>query len=169
MKNAKQLGAYLLIAVAMAVAVLQISDRSFDRIHAAATQECQRVNVLRAQSNLDSYVIFRVLTLSANRERELTQADIKTAKDSVRSADLLNEQANEVTITHLTNCDLAVNHTSSYTFPIAQPLGNPKTGEISPASQEIINMSRSVVQGKISPSGYSPPQSPITRSERISS
>jgi hypothetical protein len=119
-------------------------------LKAGLDNACQRVNILRAQSNVSDLVSFNILALSARREMELAEApaaaEAGTRSIHKRSAALLAAEANKLTITGLTNCPLAVNRPKTYRFPIANPVGDANTGQTTAKVRTIISDSRELLR-----------------------
>jgi hypothetical protein len=120
-------------------------------LRAGLISSCERVNILRAQSNTSDAVSFRILSISAQREHTLSQSDVAaTRRTHSRSFKLLAEQAGQLTLTGLTDCSEAVDHAKNYNFPTAHPVGDPLSGKLSQTTKEIITASRQVLQ-RVSP------------------
>jgi hypothetical protein len=102
---------------------------------------CDRVNVLRAQSNLSDSVSFNILSSSGIREKALaksspTKGERKTHNDS---AEALFREADKLTVTVLTNCERAVDEADKYKTPVAGPIGEPRTGEFTEGVQHVLD------------------------------
>lgn len=130
--------AYLVVLGGVFVA-LQAQSQTLED---ASMGSCHRVNVLRAQSNASDLVSFNILSLSGQREKMLAeQAGAGERQTHLASADALFEQAKKLTVTELTDCAQAVAHPTEYVNPIAGPIGDPSTGELSPDVEKIANAS----------------------------
>lgn len=115
-------------------------------LRAGLLSSCARVNILRAQSNTSDSVAFKILALSAIRERELAGLTHGAEHGTHhRSAVLLTAQASYLTITGLTDCEQAVDHAEDYAFPVANPVGNAVTAQISPLAQTILTDSQKLL------------------------
>lgn len=113
----------------------------------AATGSCNRVNLLRAQSNLSDTVIFKILSESGRRERRLGQTDERATRPAHRkSAEVLTGEARKVTITDLTNCKKAVQDPLGYDPPQASPLGDASTGELSETVKRVVRRSERLLR-----------------------
>lgn len=115
-------------------------------LRAGLVSSCERVNILRAQSNISDSVSFEILSLSGKREAALGKPGKPDAKLHKDSATLLFGQADKLTITGLTNCKLAVDSARTYKFPVASPIGVPETGDKMPMVDEIIEDSRRLLR-----------------------
>lgn len=98
---------------------------------------CDRVNVLRAQSNLSDTVSFMVLSDATKEARRVGREE---------KADSFALQAGSLTVTELTDCDVAVGNPEDYVTPIAGPIGDPGTGKLSPGVKEIIDASARLIE-----------------------
>jgi hypothetical protein len=107
---------------------------------------CDRVNVLRAQSNLSDSVSFTILSSAAQRETRLVKGDPKNASTHQRSADVLAGEAKRLTVTRMTDCDRAVSDPDSYSTPSAGPIGDPLTGERNEEVEEILLESEAMIR-----------------------
>lgn len=115
-------------------------------LRAGLLSSCARVNILRAQSNTSDNVSFKILALSAQRERSLaTLSHGPEHATHVKSARLLSDQAAHLTITGLTDCKQAVDNAENYAFPVANPVGNPISGKTTVTAQRIIDKSQSLL------------------------
>lgn len=149
----KGLVGYIILAIGVGYAIHSSHNSAISEglrtIHSANIQSCQRVNVLRAQSNLSDSVSFTILSISARREFALAHKDLpKTRQTHLKSAKLLSVQARKLNVTKLTNCNLAVNHPQAYRYPLAGPLGNPLNGKLYPQIREILQDSEHYVRNK---------------------
>jgi hypothetical protein len=109
---------------------------------------CNRVNVLRAQSNLSDTVSWKILSDAGQRELSLAVTDVpETRKAHVKSAATLLEQASTLTATGMTDCAQAVEDPLGYKQPLARPIGDPRTGKVSPRAQAVLDSSHDVIQG----------------------
>ncbi len=130
--------AYVLILVALFLALKDGQNNLKDGL----TGSCDRVNVLRAQSNGSDLVSFKILSLSGQREAALAKTDTENAKTHLDSAKGLWEQARNLNVTKLTDCDQAVKHPDKYVAPVAGPIGAPETGETWPGVQKLLDQSQ---------------------------
>lgn len=140
----KPLLSYVILALALTFAVYQIQDATTDRLRSGLVSSCERVNVLRAQSNLSDVTSFNVL--SATIKQELVVLDKGKTTPATRIArraaiEKFVKEANRLTVTGLTDCDRAVNNPESYDIPVADPIGDPLTGKIKDDTQQIIDQS----------------------------
>lgn len=118
---------------------------TLNTVHEGLVGSCNRVNVLRAQSNLSDTVSFNILSLSGRREHALVKLDSTAAKEHRQSAEGLFDQARSLTVTGITNCEEAVDHPAAYRPPIATPLGVPETGKLSPGVAKILADSKKLL------------------------
>lgn len=102
------------------------------RIDTAVFGSCRRVNILRAQSNLSDSVSFVVLANAG-------QAAEKNGNTEV--AKIYFMEASKLTVTPLTNCNTAVKTPTIYQLPKPGPIGDPKTGNLSPETDKIVRES----------------------------
>jgi len=150
-RSAKDAVRAFFVRVAIGYAILvgglvwAISDKpSVDRLNAASTGICNRLNDARAQSNVSDAVSFGILTSSAQRERALARtksADDRDPEIHTRSARALEAQAKRLTVIPLTDCSEAIQDPQGYRNPTAGPIGDVRTGEINPQSARIIEQS----------------------------
>lgn len=107
-------------------------------LHDGLVGSCDRVNVLRAQSNSSDLVSFHILSISAQREAALAKADnAGTQSAHKRSATLLFDQAGKLTVTGLTDCEKAVGDPSHYAAPVANPIGDPTKNKLNDGVRQI--------------------------------
>lgn len=142
----RALAGFLILLVGVGYALGQTVSEG--QLYDAQINACERVNVLRAQSNLSDLVSFNILSVSTQREYALAN-QIKSNKKAYTthksSADLLADQARELRVTKLTDCSKAVNHPKGYHFPLAGPIGEPTTGKLNPDVVHIIAGSQATV------------------------
>lgn len=115
-------------------------------LRAGLISSCQRVNILRAQSNMSDLVSFRILSLSAQREMKLSKGDPKNKRIHRNNATSLRIEAQRLTITALTECEPAVDDAKAYKFPIASSIGNVETGTVDPIVQLIVKDSERLLR-----------------------
>lgn len=120
----------------------------------ASVSECQRVNILRAQSNISNDVSFEILSSAAQREAALTKAT-HGSEQAIHRASALSfvTNAGRLKVTQLTNCVLATHDAASYQFPFAGPIGNPRTGHHAPGIEKILRASDALVSQHTQGSG----------------
>lgn len=108
-----------------------------------AVNSCQRVNLLRAQSNVSNDVSWTVLSVSTQRELALAQKGSQQRSIHKRSAMLLDRQAHRLDVTPLTDCAkaVAVDRSHPYFFPGAHEIGNPATGVKDTEAQRTVHAS----------------------------
>lgn len=133
-------GAYVLLLVALVF----IGRGYIERLHDGLAGSCHRVNVLRAQSNASDYVSFKILSLSGQREAALAKTSKSPAVAHVhnKSAQGLWDQARNLTVTQMTDCEQAIEHPDSYKTPVAGPIGSPESGTTYPSVQKVLDQSR---------------------------
>lgn len=121
------------------------------RLQEGLDGSCDRVNVLRAQSNSSDLVSFRILSYSGQREARLARLTTGEEAEAHRSsAQALFLQAQKLTVTALTDCKEAVQHPQTFKTPIAGSIGDPTTGKLNGGIQEIVDDSQSYVRdGKV--------------------
>lgn len=100
---------------------------------------CERLNIVRAQSNVSDSVSFAILSNSGRREFALAKGDPDNAKLHADSAEELFAQAQKLTVIDLTDCQKALD--PKYDYPLAGPIGNPRTGEYAPGVQAVLDKS----------------------------
>lgn len=146
-KNRNSRRRFLIGYLALGLGTVFAANQSANSQHAGLVSSCQRVQILRAQSNISDAVSFRILSISAQRERQLAKTDNRsTRKAHTRSARLLEAQAGQLTITGLTNCPKAVDEATTYKFPVASPVGNPRKGKLSPDAKRILIQSQALLE-----------------------
>lgn len=137
----KALLAYLMILVGglLAVTVYTTNQDAERRVGLIAT--CERVNVLRAQSNVTDIALWRVLASSYEREIALADAKGDTSIHKRAAADL-KRYAGQIVVTAMTDCARAIDHPESYRPPVSGPVGNVMTGQLNTISQATEGASR---------------------------
>lgn len=110
------------------------------------TNACNRLNIVRAQSNIGNSVSFNILSNSGRREQALAKSSRtpEMAKIHRESADGLLGQAQRLTVTALTDCGNALN--PRYNYPLAGPIGDPADGTLAPEAAKIIRESEAAVE-----------------------
>lgn len=145
----RTLAAFVAVVLTGGLASALSTGASFDKVEQGQLTSCQRLNTVRAQSNLDSAVIFDVLSVSARRENALVKGDPKNARAHGKSAKLLIDQARRVTVVSLTDCPGAVKDPKRYKPGVPTTLGNPLKDDTAPEVQDILDESdRAVRQNK---------------------
>lgn len=135
------------IAFLVLFAGLAIAGKTYvDRLHNGLVGSCNRVNVLRAQSNLSDTVSFNILSISGQREKALVKLDKEAAAQHRKSSNALFKEARKLTITKVTNCEEAVDSPDHYVTPIAGPIGNPATGKLDPGVARVIRDSEDLLR-----------------------
>lgn len=112
------------------------------------TRTCERVNLLRAQSNTSDAVSFQILSISAQREAKLAKTEPINRKTHKQSADVLAQQALNLTVTGFTDCEQAVGAPDSYAQPIANPIGEPTTGKLNTGVSTILRRSHALLEAE---------------------
>lgn len=105
---------------------------------------CERLNIVRAQSNVSDSVSFNILSISGRREKALIKGDPRNAALHRQSFKVLTGQAGKLTVTDLTDCDAALD--PKYNYPLAGPIGDPAKGKLSPEAKEILDRSLRLVE-----------------------
>lgn len=135
------IGATIVYLVIFAAVFLGLKDGQ-DSLREGLQGSCERVNILRAQSNGSDLVSFKILSLSGQREDTLAKATTGAVAQTHRdSRDGLWAQAKNLRVTKITDCSRAVDDPANYKTPVAGPIGNPKTGELSPGVKRVIDTS----------------------------
>ncbi len=143
----KPLVGYAVLVIGMLLAVYAYTGAVDDNLRAGLRSSCERVNVLRAQSNLSDYVQWQTVANGAARERSLIKTDTQKNREAhMNSAASLEEQAGNLTVTGLTDCDEAVDSADSYVIPTANPIGDSRNIEVYPQIERIIDESRGLLQ-----------------------
>jgi hypothetical protein len=138
--------AFLILSCATAYGINTIYNASVENLREGLRGSCQRVNILRAQSNVTDVVSFRILSISGKREFELAKrasGNVQSLREE--SANLLFGQAAVLTITDLTDCERAIRDPDNYYHPTANPIGNPNTGNLTPVSERILRDSQNLL------------------------
>jgi hypothetical protein len=125
----------------------------YGTLRSGLVSSCNRVNVLRAQSNLSDTVSFKILASATQRERALVKGDPENAKIHRRNAVELGAQLEQLAITKLTDCGPAVNDPNHYVYPIAVPIGDPDTGKLKPGVEKIVAQSRARLAQPVTEAG----------------
>ncbi len=110
-----------------------------------AIANCDRVNILRAQSNLNDLVSFNILSAAAQGEVAEIKRDPRNAAIHRATADRYTEEANTLTFAALTDCPRAIKSPNTAEGQITAQIGNAKTGEIRPDIRVIIRASQKLV------------------------
>ena len=87
---------------------------------------CERVNTLRAQSNITDLSVWRNFSAAVQRETKLAKGP--DGELHQKSADEIAKNAEDIAVTPLTNCSQAVDHPTTYKPPRAGKIGNVRTG-----------------------------------------
>lgn len=135
---------YAILVVGILLAVYFYSHSVNDNLRDGLLSSCERVNILRAQSNLSDTVSWSVLSSAAEREQALIKKDPDAAPAHRKSADALSNQSNGLTVTGMTDCKAAVSRPRTYNIPQAIYIDDLYTPEakVSPEAQKVINASR---------------------------
>ena len=117
-----------------------------NRIHDGLINACERVNVLRAQSNISDGVSFNTLTAEGKRARQLATAPTTDGQKIPRAtyrryARRFEANAGRLTVTALTDCEGALKDPKRYNYPLARRLGDVKTGKLDPQARKILDES----------------------------
>lgn len=132
---------FLILCVGSGVAISRTAG--IDDLNARSHQVCERLNIVRAQSNVSDSVSFNILSQSARREDVL--ADLDTNRGIHReSATTLAREAGRLTVTDLTDCDAAQH--PDYDYPVAGPVGDPTTGELNVGVATIVAESEALLR-----------------------
>lgn len=137
---------FALLAGGMGVAIHQTAG--IDTLDARSSNACERLNIVQAQSNVSNTVSFVILSNSGQREAALAaQSSIKkagTAKIHSTSAAGLFAQADRLAVTDLTDCGLAAG--KFYAYPLAGPIGQPRTGDLTKGVKQIVWKSERIIR-----------------------
>lgn len=133
---------FLVLVVAFTLGVGAFFRAAYDRQQAGLVGSCERVNVLRAQSNITDIAVWRAFSSAAQRETRLIRTDPENRSAHRRSAQTIRQTAGDMTATALTNCDRAVNDPDNYTPPGATRIGDVLAGQEQPAIAVIEKQSR---------------------------
>lgn len=98
----------------------------------AFIEACNNENILHAQSNITALVSFKILSLSGQRNKEARA--------------ILWPEARKLRITGLSDCVEATDNSKRYNYPVANPIGDPTTGEPSAQVQAIVVQSRRLLK-----------------------
>lgn len=135
------IGAAVVYVVIVGAVWLALKDGQ-DSLRAGLQGSCERVNVLRAQSNGSDLVSFKILSISGQRESALAKTTTGVESKTHRiSAFGLWDQATHLRVTKLTDCRHAVDDPAHYKTPVAGPIGDPHTGELSPGVKKVVDAS----------------------------
>lgn len=128
----RQLLAYIVVVVGLMAGLFVYSRDQNEKLTSAQLTICDRLNIVRAQSNISDLASWRVLsaTIQANPDRAIRFAT----------------QANDMTVIPLTNCKRAVSDPGHFPAALPQRIGDPETGELRPQTHEIEAMSRRITR-----------------------
>lgn len=144
--SAAALVGFLVLVAGLAYAISQTAD--IDDLDARTVSTCERINILRAQSNVSDAVSFTVISQDASRVLAVAASRGPEYERILRdSAASLRTQAKRLTVTPLTDCNDA--RSPRFRYPLSGPIGDPQTGELFPGVKEIVRQSESIK----SPSG----------------
>lgn len=132
---------YLILTIGILLAVYIYTNSVNDNLRDGLQSSCQRVNILRAQSNLSDAVTWTILASAAKREQSLIYKDKDAAEEHKNSAQSLTNQTDNLTVTGMTDCKSAIERPRTYNVPKAVRIGNVRTIEISPEARKIIKAS----------------------------
>lgn len=138
---------YLLLASGVGVALHDTAAQKADvaLVRSGLVQTCERVQVLRAQSNVSDSIVYTILSTSAKRELALAKADPQNRSTHLTSGRTLATQAARTTVTPLTDCKQAVGNPRHYVYPVAESLGDPDTGAITPEARKVVALSEKYI------------------------
>lgn len=139
-------GATITYVVVLAAVAWGLKDGQ-DSLREGLQGSCERVNVLRSQSNGSDLVSFKILSLSGQRESALAKTGPKSeAKTHRDSATGLWAQATHLRVTKITDCVHAVDDPAHYKTPVAGPIGDPKTGELYSGVKQVLKDSHAYLK-----------------------
>lgn len=139
---------YMILAVGILLAVFFYTNTVNEKLREGLASSCQRVNILRAQSNLSDNVSWTILSASAAREKKLAATEPQNRKTHKSSYHILSKQASNLTITPITDCDKAVNEPKSYVVPKAHSIGDKKTLKQRPEVAKILSESKALLRAE---------------------
>jgi hypothetical protein len=138
--------AYFIFGVGAMLAFAIFISQYSQNLHDGLVNSCNRVNALRAQSNLSDSVSFNILSGAAQREFVLAKLSKgKRMRVHRRSGLEFVHEARKLKVTSPTNCNLAVNHPRDYRYPIPHALGDPLTGKLNPDTLPILRASAALI------------------------
>lgn len=111
--------AYIVVIAVAIISVILIENRSLDRLHAADQSSCLRLQLVRDQSNRNSFIIYSAYVNAAKQQGKLAHT-VKNPKARKLAHTIQNEIsiiAHQITVVAPTDCNLAVNSAASYRFP----------------------------------------------------
>jgi hypothetical protein len=136
---------YAIIVIVMALALYAYTSGQDTKLRGGLIRSCERVNVLRAQSNISDLAMWRNFSAAVQRERRLSKPGMPDADTHRRSANEISRNAQDITVTALTNCGLAIDNPARYETQLAGPIGDLSTGREFPEVRSIEEDSRDLI------------------------
>jgi hypothetical protein len=117
----------LLVAAAAVTVTIVLNHRenvNGQRITEGEVRLCERLNVVRHQSNLGHWVQWLTLEQSVTRSRKLADAEPSSRAIRLKGAEESEALAVKLTWTQLTDCTQAVGNPKGYHAPAPQPFSS---------------------------------------------
>lgn len=128
---------YVILVIGLALALYTYTNTRTSELRTASFRSCERLNVVRAQSNLSDIAVWTILSGAYQREVSLSKSDTESREVHKRSASILLMNANRMTIIQLTSCRDAVDHPERVETVLPQAIGNIETGRLYDTSKDI--------------------------------
>ena len=126
------------------------ADQSIVVGRQAAEHECNRVNVLRQQSDLTAGIAYQALAGAVvNYKSALKHPTPGSVKRLHLAINTVTHEISQLTVTGITRCDLASEYPATYLPPNPIPVGDPyKSMTVSPAAAKILKVANSIIHSK---------------------
>lgn len=124
----KTLLAYLVVFVGGLLAIFVYTNDQNAKDRAGLIAACERVNTLRAQSNITDISVWRNFSAAVQREVKLATTG-PNADAHQESAAEIERNSKRIAVTGLTDCGKAIDNPGKYAPPLAGPIGNVRTGK----------------------------------------
>lgn len=140
---------YIVLTIGILLAVFTYTDHVNDKLRDGLASSCERVNILRAQSNISDAVSWKTTISILQREQRLAHTDNPATRIAhEKSATSLSNQASLLTVTAITNCDKAVNSPANYNFPNATKISAKNPTDMNPNVPKILSDSKKLLRSE---------------------
>jgi hypothetical protein len=139
-----QLAAFALIVVAAIGASFFANRAAIERERVAQIVQCERVQVLRDQTNFLSLADYRVYMAAYDRETKLIKEDPDSAATHRKAALIFYEVAHTLAVTGPTDCKAAVDRPRRYRAPAPEFIykGGAGVEAVKKRSEELVRQAR---------------------------
>src|SRR4051812_13947563 len=106
--------AYLVVFVGGLLAIFVYTNDQNAKDRAGLVAACERVNTLRAQSNITDISVWRNFSAAAQRETKLANESGPSAAAHRESAAEIERNSQRIAVTGLTDCGKAIDNPGKY-------------------------------------------------------